>query len=108
MSEAIDRMLAEARARTRARAGPWWDRITPADLPAIYRESWAQVGLSERAASRVIPGPPGAAISESLVGWLGRVYTWRAFFRAHIGQTKRDPQRTIVRDLREFMSRPHA
>lgn len=101
----IAEMLETARAKAKQPAPEWWQRITEADLPAIYREALAQAVLG-----------PGACVSEEkasqpavrdLLDLIVRIYTWKAFFLPHVRQTECDPQQTIVRDLRERLRPRH-
>lgn len=101
MSETIDRMLADARAKTKEPPLEWWQRITEDDLPAIYREALARaVG---GAGVRMSDDEADLPTTKVLLDHLAQLYTWKSFFVAHLHQTKRDPQQTIVRDLREML-----
>ena len=85
MSEAIARMLAEARERAREPSGPWWNRITRADVPRLHREALAAVGI-------ISPPPQLLAIVE-------RVFTWEDYVEPHIRRA--DPLKNMAKDLRE-------
>lgn len=93
MSETIDRMLAEARARAKAPTRPWWGRITKEDVPRILEDAIATIW----------PGGHRGVANEKLFEIMSWVYNWR-YFEAFARQNERDPLQAIVKDLREEMS----
>lgn len=91
----IAEMLASARVRMRAPSGPWWNRITEADVPRLHREALAAVGIK-------YPPPQLLAIVE-------RTFTWEGYIEPHIRRA--DPMKNMVKNLRETFDDfgiPHA
>lgn len=87
MSETIDRMLAEARTRARAKAVPW-GHLTRETIGELHRQALRDAGLPE------LP---------KLLEILGRVYTWDGYVSLYLHVGK-DPLPAMVRDLRKIRS----
>ncbi len=85
MSETIDRMLAEARARARAPSPQWWERLTSDTIGDLHLSAIRDAGL--------VADPRLSDLVE-------RTYTWRNFvqpcLRAHV-----NPLSLMVEHLRE-------
>ena len=91
MSETIDRMLAEGRARARKPRPEWYERITESDLPKLHEE----------ALDAAFPGAKPLTRSK-LLGLMKRVFTWHDYVRPH-QRHKADPLLGMVRNLRDTL-----
>ena len=90
MSEAINQMLVEARARARAPSRRWWDRLRREAAPLLHREALEAVG---------VPPSDGPSYNR-LLAIVAAAFPWEGYIEPHL-RISPDPLTNMVKNLRE-------